>query len=39
VSGQYFDNKRPARSAALDDLDGARRLWEVSAHLTGVGET
>ncbi len=39
VSGQYFDNKRPARSAALDDLDGARRLWEVSAELTGVGET
>ena len=39
VSGQYFDNKRPARSAALDDLDGARRLWEISAQLTGVGES
>jgi retinol dehydrogenase-12 len=39
VSGQYFDNKRPARSAALDDLDGARRLWDVSAELTGVGRS
>jgi retinol dehydrogenase-12 len=39
VSGQYFDRKRPARSAALDDLDGARRLWAISEKLTGVSES
>jgi retinol dehydrogenase-12 len=39
VSGQYFDSKRPARSAALDDLDGARRLWKISAELTGISES
>jgi retinol dehydrogenase-12 len=36
VSGQYFDRKRPVRSAALADLDGARRLWDISAELTGI---
>jgi NAD(P)-dependent dehydrogenase (short-subunit alcohol dehydrogenase family) len=36
VTGQYFDNKRPARSDALKDTDAARRLWEISAKLTGL---
>jgi NAD(P)-dependent dehydrogenase (short-subunit alcohol dehydrogenase family) len=36
VSGQYFDSQRPARSAALDDPDAARWLWELSEQLTGL---
>jgi NAD(P)-dependent dehydrogenase (short-subunit alcohol dehydrogenase family) len=38
VSGKYFANcreKRPSRAA--QDAAAARRLWEVSARLTGVG--
>jgi len=37
VSGKYFANcreKRPSRAA--QDADAARRLWEVSARMTGV---
>lgn len=34
VSGQYFVDRRPAKSApASYDQDAARRLWEVSAEL------
>jgi NAD(P)-dependent dehydrogenase (short-subunit alcohol dehydrogenase family) len=37
VSGQYFANqRRRAPAAAALDADAARRLWEVSARLTGV---
>jgi NAD(P)-dependent dehydrogenase (short-subunit alcohol dehydrogenase family) len=37
VSGTYFANRQPKRSAkASYDRDLARRLWEVSARLTGV---
>jgi NAD(P)-dependent dehydrogenase (short-subunit alcohol dehydrogenase family) len=37
VSGRYFRNARVARpSAAATDPVAARRLWEVSAVLTGV---
>jgi len=37
VSGRYFRNARPARaSAAATDPVAARRLWEVSAVLTGI---
>jgi NAD(P)-dependent dehydrogenase (short-subunit alcohol dehydrogenase family) len=39
VSGRYFANcreKRPARAA--QDADAARRLWDVSARLTGLVE-
>jgi NAD(P)-dependent dehydrogenase (short-subunit alcohol dehydrogenase family) len=37
VTGEYFKDERPARVSpkALDD-DAARRLWEVSARLTGL---
>ena len=39
VTGAYFANGRPKRSAqASYDRDLARRLWEVSAELTGVSE-
>ena len=37
VTGTYFANRRPKRSArASYDNELARRLWEVSAELTGV---
>lgn len=35
VSGRYFDRRRQVHSDALDDPDGARRLWDISAALTG----
>jgi NAD(P)-dependent dehydrogenase (short-subunit alcohol dehydrogenase family) len=36
-SGLYFTNKRPAKtSAASYDQETARRLWDVSATLTGL---
>ncbi|HEU4885664.1 MAG TPA: SDR family oxidoreductase [Longimicrobium sp.] len=37
VTGDYFQDERPAAAspAALDD-DAARRLWELSARLTGL---
>lgn len=39
VTGAYFANCRPKRSSkASYDRDLARRLWEVSAELTGVNE-
>jgi NAD(P)-dependent dehydrogenase (short-subunit alcohol dehydrogenase family) len=39
VTGAYFAARRPKRSAkASYDRDLARRLWEVSAELTGVTE-
>ena len=39
VTGAYFANSRPKRSSkASYDRDLARRLWEVSAELTGVSE-
>jgi NAD(P)-dependent dehydrogenase (short-subunit alcohol dehydrogenase family) len=40
VSGQYFSKEKPVRSAAASyDQDAARRLWEVSAQMTGLKET
>jgi NAD(P)-dependent dehydrogenase (short-subunit alcohol dehydrogenase family) len=37
VTGEYFKDDRPARSsAASQDADAARRLWEVSARMTGL---
>jgi NAD(P)-dependent dehydrogenase (short-subunit alcohol dehydrogenase family) len=39
ATGAYFANRRPKRSSKLSyDLDLARRLWDVSAELTGVTE-
>jgi hypothetical protein len=39
VTGGYFSNSRPKRSSrASYDRDLARKLWEVSAELTGVSE-
>jgi hypothetical protein len=39
VSGAYFANQRPRRSSrASYDRDLARRLWEVSTSLVGVGQ-
>lgn len=39
VTGGYFANSRPKRSSrASYDRDLARKLWEVSAQLTGVSE-
>lgn len=37
VTGQYFIDERPARvsPAALDDA-AARRLWQISARMTGI---
>lgn len=37
VTGEYFQDDRPARlsRAALDD-DASRRLWEISARMTGL---
>jgi NAD(P)-dependent dehydrogenase (short-subunit alcohol dehydrogenase family) len=38
VSGKYFVDCRERRSSpASNDQDAARRLWEVSAQLTGIG--
>lgn len=38
VSGQYFSKCRPVRSSAVShDADAARRLWAISAEMTGVG--
>lgn len=40
VSGEYFNQIWRARSsAASNDLDAARRLWEVSEQLTGLAPT
>ena len=40
VSGEYFNLKRRVRSsAASNDHDAARRLWEVSEQLTGLAPT
>jgi NAD(P)-dependent dehydrogenase (short-subunit alcohol dehydrogenase family) len=37
ISGQYFVKRRPARSSpASYDRDATRRLWEISAQLTGL---
>jgi NAD(P)-dependent dehydrogenase (short-subunit alcohol dehydrogenase family) len=37
ISGSYFANMREARcSRAARDVDAARRLWQVSAELTGL---
>jgi NAD(P)-dependent dehydrogenase (short-subunit alcohol dehydrogenase family) len=37
TTGQYFDNLRPVRSSPLTyDIEMQRRLWEVSARLTGL---
>jgi len=39
VSGQYFVDKKPKKSAKRSyDETVARRLWEVSARMTGVAE-
>lgn len=39
VTGQYFANGRPKRSSrASHDPAVARRLWDVSAQLTGAGD-
>ncbi len=38
VSGRYFVNERPVPSSeASRDTDDARRLWEISAEMTGLG--
>ena len=38
VSGRYFVNRRPKRSSQRSyDEQVARRLWDVSAELTGLG--
>jgi NAD(P)-dependent dehydrogenase (short-subunit alcohol dehydrogenase family) len=38
VSGKYFSNCKEARSSpASHDEEAARRLWEISARMTGVG--
>ena len=37
VSGEYFkDGKRTAASPQAQDAEAARRLWEISAELTGL---
>ena len=37
VSGKYFAKKRDVPTTALThDRDAARRIWELSATLTGV---
>jgi NAD(P)-dependent dehydrogenase (short-subunit alcohol dehydrogenase family) len=39
VTGAYFIDRRPVEpSPQACDADLARRLWEVSAHLTGLGD-
>ena len=38
VTGQYFDNKAAVRSSdASYDVAAQRRLWEISAAMTGIG--
>jgi NAD(P)-dependent dehydrogenase (short-subunit alcohol dehydrogenase family) len=38
VTGKYFVDCKPAQSSAESyDVDVARRLWDVSAQMTGVG--
>lgn len=38
VTGGYYEDERPIRpSAASQDEAAARRLWEISAQMTGVG--
>ncbi len=40
VSGQYFVKQKPVRSSAASyDQEAARRLWEISAQLTGLAAT
>jgi NAD(P)-dependent dehydrogenase (short-subunit alcohol dehydrogenase family) len=40
ASGQYFAKQRPVRSSpASYDQEAARRLWEISAQLTGLAAT
>ena len=40
LSGRYFASQREARcSRAARDVDAARRLWQVSAELTGLAGT
>ena len=40
TSGQYFVKQRPVRSSpASYDQEAARRLWEISAQLTGLAAT
>ncbi|MBF6589643.1 MAG: SDR family oxidoreductase [Ktedonobacterales bacterium] len=40
ISGRYFANRKPTESSlASYDQDAARRLWEVSARLTGLETT
>lgn len=37
VTGEYFADKKPVQSSAVSyDLETAKRLWEVSAQLTGL---
>jgi NAD(P)-dependent dehydrogenase (short-subunit alcohol dehydrogenase family) len=37
VSGRYFANRKPARSAkASHDTAGQERLWQISADLVGL---
>ncbi|SRR6266542_1890703 len=37
VTGRYWANRKPRSSSKRSyDLEIARRLWEVSAHLTGL---
>lgn len=37
VTGEYFKDDRPARSSpASQDAEAARRLWEISARMTGL---
>jgi NAD(P)-dependent dehydrogenase (short-subunit alcohol dehydrogenase family) len=39
VSGKYFIDERPVRSsAASHDRDSARRLWAISAQMTGLAD-
>jgi retinol dehydrogenase-14 len=40
VSGKYFRDKKEIRSSEISyNVDIARRLWQVSAELTGVEST
>lgn len=40
VSGEYFARRKPIRSTrAAEDVEAARRLWEVSERLTGLAAT
>jgi retinol dehydrogenase-14 len=40
ITGQYFANREPVQSSPLSYNEGvARRLWEVSANLTGLEHT